>query len=237
MAGERVAMVTGAGGGLGQALVTEFRKQRWRVAAGYRMEGPPASDADVLRLQMDVTNSESVRNAVEKMLGHWQRVDVLVNNAGVAHDAVLPQMDDEAWERVLTVNLKGAFLCAQAVSRTMIRQRDGHLINVSSFSGRAGQRGQTNYAAAKAGQFGLTTALARELGSRNVRVNAILPGVLPTNMTASRSPDEMQQFAAANALGRINSVEEVARFIVFLAGTQNISGQLFQLDSRIAPWA
>ena len=82
----------------------------------------------------------------------------------------------------------------------------------------------------------MTTALARELGSRNVRVNSVLPGVLPTKMTASRSPDEMQQFAAANALGRINSVEEVARFIVFLAGTQNISGQLFQLDSRIAPW-
>jgi len=234
---EKVVMVTGAGGGLGRALVTEFRKQRWRVAAGYRIESPPAGDADVLPLQMDVTNSESVRGGVEKMLDHWQRVDVLVNNAGVAQDAALPQMDDESWEQVLAVNLKGAFLCAQAVSRAMIKQRDGHIINVSSFSGRAGQRGQTNYAAAKAGQFGLTTALARELGSRNVRVNAILPGVLPTRMTASRSPDEMQQFAAANTLGRINSVEEVARFIVFLAGTQNISGQLFQLDSRIAPWA
>jgi 3-oxoacyl-[acyl-carrier protein] reductase len=207
------------------------------VAAGYRIEGPPASDAHLLPLQMDVTNAESVRSAVEKMLDQWQRVDVLVNNAGVAHDAALPQMDDEAWEQILAVNLKGAFLCAQAVSRAMIKQRNGHIINVSSFSGRAGQRGQANYAAAKAGQFGLTTALARELGSRNVRVNAILPGVLPTKMTAARSPDEMQQFAAANALGRINSVEEVARFIVFLAGTHNISGQLFQLDSRIAPWA
>ena len=237
MAVEKVVMVTGAGGGLGQALVTEFRKQRWRVAAGYHIEGSPASEADVLPLQMDVTNSESVRSGVEKMLDHWQRVDVLVNNAGVARDAALPQMDDEAWEQILAVNLKGAFLCTQAVSRAMIKQRDGHIINVSSFSGRAGQRGQANYAAAKAGQFGLTTALARELGSRNVRVNAILPGVLPTKMTASRSPDEMQQFAAANALGRINSVEEVARFIVFLAGTQNISGQLFQLDSRIASWA
>jgi len=237
MADEKVVLVTGAGGGLGHALVAEFRKQRWRVAAGYRVASAPADDADVLLLQMDVTSSESVRNAVEKMLGQWRRVDVLVNNAGVAHDAALPQMDDEAWEHVLAVNLKGAFLCAQAVSRSMIRQRNGHIINVSSFSGRAGQRGQTNYAAAKAGQFGLTTALARELGSRNVRVNAILPGVLPTRMTALRSTEEMQQFAAANALGRINSIEEVARFIVFLAGTQNISGQLFQLDSRIASWA
>ena len=237
MADERVVMVTGAGGGLGQALVAEFRKQRWRVAAGYRIESPSAGAEDLFSLQMDVTSSESVQRAVEKILGHWQRIDVLVNNAGVAHDAALPQMDDEAWERILAVNLKGAFLCAQAVSRAMIKQRNGHVINVSSFSGRAGQRGQTNYAAAKAGQFGLTTALARELGSRNVRVNAVLPGILPTKMTASRSPDEMRQFAAANALGRINSVEEVARFIVFLAGTQNISGQLFQLDSRIAPWA
>lgn len=237
MADEKVVMVTGAGGGLGQALVAEFRRQRWRVAAGYRMQAPPADDEVLLPLQIDVTNSRSVQIAVEKILNHWRRIDVLVNNAGVALDAALPQMGDAAWEQVLAVNLKGAFLCAQAVSRAMIKQRDGQVINVSSFSGRAGQRGQVNYAAAKAGQFGLTTALARELGSRNVRVNAVLPGVLPTRMTASRSTDEMQQFAAANALGRINSVEEVARFIVFLAGTQNISGQLFQLDSRIAPWA
>ena len=236
MADEKVVIITGAGGGLGQALVTEFRRQHWRLAAGYHIEAPPADDPGLLSLPIDVTDSHAVQSAVEKILDHFQRVDVLINNAGVAHDAGLPQMDDAAWEQVLAVNLKGAFLCAQAVSRAMIRQRNGHIINVSSFSGRAGQRGQTNYAAAKAGQFGLTTALARELGSRNVRVNSVLPGVLPTKMTASRSPDEMQQFAAANALGRINSVEEVARFIVFLAGTQNISGQLFQLDSRIAPW-
>ena len=236
MAESPVVIVTGAGGGLGHALVTEFRQQRWRVAAGYRTEIPDTNDRERLPLQMDVVTRESVQTAVAKVLDRWQRVDVLVNNAGVADDAALPQMDEEAWERVLAVNLKGAFLCAQGVGRAMIKQRNGHIINVSSFSGRAGQRGQVNYAAAKAGQFGLTAALARELGSRNVRVNAVLPGVLPTKMTSSRSPDEMQQFASANALGRINSVDEVARFIVFLAGTQNISGQLFQLDSRIAPW-
>lgn len=236
MAEPRVVIITGVGAGLGHTLAAEFHKQHWRVATGHRAEPPPANDVDVLPLQMDVTNGDSVRKAVDKVLDRWGRIDVLVNNAGAAADAALPQMDDTAWERVLAVNLKGAFLCAQAVSRAMIKQRDGHIINVSSFSGRAGQRGQANYAAAKAGQFGLTTSLARELGSRNVRVNAILPGVLPTKMTAARSADEMQQFAAANALGRINSVDEVARFIVFLAGTQNISGQLFQLDSRIAPW-
>jgi len=160
----------------------------------------------------------------------------LINNAGIVRDAGLWEMADDDWDRVLDVNLKGAFLCVQEVSKVMIRQRAGHIINISSFSGRTGQRGQANYAAAKAGLFGLTASLARELGSRNVRVNAILPGVLPTKMTANLTESEIDQFAAANALGRINSLDEVARFIAFLAGTQNISGQLFQLDSRIAPW-
>jgi 3-oxoacyl-[acyl-carrier protein] reductase len=117
-----------------------------------------------------------------------------------------------------------------------MRQRDGHIINISSHAGKGGARGQSNYAAAKAGLLGLTQSLARELGSRNVRANAVLPGVLPTRMTAKLSADQMEGFAAANALGRINSLDEVARFIVFLTGTQNISGQVFQLDSRIAPW-
>src|SRR5688500_7617953 len=138
----RVAIVTGAGGGLGNALVTEFRQHGWRVAAGYRTGIPNTNDRDLLPLQMDVVNGESVQSAVAKVLDQWQRVDVLVNNAGVADDAPFPQMDEEAWERVLAVNLKGAFLCSQAVSRAMIKQRDGHIINVSSFSGRAGQRGQ-----------------------------------------------------------------------------------------------
>lgn len=236
LAAARVAIVTGAGGGLGQSLVAGFHQAGWRVAAAYRAGGSRATVPDSLALEMDVTHRESIQNAVANVLERWRRIDVLINNAGLAEDAALPQMTECAWERVLAVNLKGAFLCAQAVSRAMIKQRDGHIINVSSFSGRAGQRGQGNYAAAKAGQLGLTAALARELGSRNVRVNAVLPGVLPTKMTGSRSPEEMEQFAAANALGRINSVDEVARFIVFLAGTQNISGQVFQLDSRIAPW-
>jgi 3-oxoacyl-[acyl-carrier protein] reductase len=134
------------------------------------------------------------------------------------------------------VHLKGAFLCSQAVLRPMLKQRDGHILNVASFSARTGNRGQANYAAAKAGLLGLTTSLAKEVGSRNVRVNAILPGVLPTPMTASLTPEQLETFATANALGRLNDPAEVARFAAFLAGTQNISGQVFQLDSRIARW-
>jgi 3-oxoacyl-[acyl-carrier protein] reductase len=131
---------------------------------------------------------------------------------------------------------RAAFRCSKLAARQMMRQRDGHIINISSFGARRGPRGQANYAAAKAGLVGLTQSLAKELGSRNVRVNAIFPGVMPTNMTAHFPAERLEEFAQANALGRINSPDEVARFIVFLAGTQNISGQVFQLDSRIAPW-
>jgi 3-oxoacyl-[acyl-carrier protein] reductase len=236
MSGSRVVMITGAGGGLGAALASEFRRQGWCVAAGYRGQPPGGDLEEQANLAMDVTNRSSVATAVGEVLTRWGRIDVLINNAGRTNDHAFFQMDDDAWEEVLAVNLKGAFLCAQAVSRPMMKQRDGHIINISSFSGRAGQRGQANYAAAKAGLFGLTASLARELGSRNVRVNAVLPGVLPTKMTAGLSEAERQQFAQENALGRINSLDEVARFVAFLAGTGNISGQIFQLDSRIASW-
>ena len=186
---------------------------------------------------MDVTCRESVNSAVATGLEKFQRIDVLINNAGLVADALLPQLSDDEWERVLDVNLRGAFLCSQAVTRQMIRQRDGHIINLSSQAVRLALRGRSNYAAAKAGLIGLTQSLAKELGSRNVRVNAIFPGLMPTKMTATLTTEQLDAFASANALGRINSVEEVARFIAFLATTQNISGQVFTLDSRIAPWS
>jgi len=232
----RVVFITGAGGGLGQALGRKFSQGRWQVAAGFHSLSSKATNEAALNLELDVINAGSVSTAVERVLKKWGRIDALVNNAGIIDDAGIWETTDAMWGRVMDVNLKGAFLCAREVTRTMIKQRNGHIINISSFSGRAGQGGQSNYAAAKAGLFGLTTSLARELGSRNVRVNAVLPGVLPTQMTARLSDAELKQFANANALGRINSLEEVADFIVFLAGTRNISGQLFQLDSRIAPW-
>ena len=198
---------------------------------------PPAGTAHMISLPLDVTNGGQVTEAVAQIIEKWESLDVLVNNAGIAIDAVLPQMKLEDWERVVAVNLKGAFLCSQAALRPMLKQRQGHIINITSFAARNGARGQANYAAAKAGLIGLTESLAREVGSRNVRVNAILPGVLPTAMTVDLKPEILAQFAAANALGRINSILEVTRFIAFLATTENISGQVFQLDSRIARWS
>lgn len=233
---QKVALITGASGGLGRVLANEFIAHGWRVVAGVRTISAEADSPRVCRLPLDVTKPEQVDQGVATTIERFSRIDALINNAGATADELCWQLTDEDWTRVIDVNLRGAFLCSKAVARQMIRQRDGHIINISSLGARRGPVGQSNYAAAKAGLIGLTQSLAKELGSRNVRVNAIFPGVVPTNMTAELSAEQLEAFAEANALGRINSLEEVARFIAFLAGTQNISGQVFQLDSRIAPW-
>lgn len=233
----RVALITGAAGGLGAGIVEEFLRQGWHVALGYH-QAQPAQPADerCLPLHLDVIERASVEQGIKATIEKWGRIDALINNAGLTADGAVWQLGEEDWDNVLAVNLKGAFLCCRSALPVMLRQRSGHIVNISSFSGRAGQIGQANYAAAKAGLIGLTQSVAKETGSRNIRVNAVLPGVLATQMTANLGPERLKNYAAANALGRINSIPEVARFIAFLATTENISGQVFQLDSRIAPW-
>jgi 3-oxoacyl-[acyl-carrier protein] reductase len=231
----KVVLITGAAGGLGRGLVAEFVAQGWRVVAAYHRSAIQEETDQIWPAKLDVTDRDQIQSVVKKLVARWGRVDSLVNNAGVNADGLLSQMSDDDWDRVVDVNLKGAFLCSQAVLPTMLKQRDGHIINVASFAAR-GQRGQANYAAAKAGMIGLTESLAKEVGSRNIRVNAILPGVLPTPMTANLTEAQLNELSAANALRRLNSVTEVARFTAFLATTQNISGQVFPLDSRIGRW-
>ena len=230
-----VVVITGASGGLGGELVTQFFSAGWQVVATSRTPAV-SSNEQIATLPLDVTSRAQVDETFAQIVQRFGRIDALINNAGLTTDALCAQLEDDDWQRVLNVNLRGAFLCSSAASRHLIRQRDGHIINVSSYAGRAGAAGQSNYAAAKAGLFGLTQTLAKELGGRNIRVNAVLPGVLPTKMTAQLPPERLAAFAAANTLGRINELDEVARFIQFLATTRNISGQLFQLDSRIGPW-
>ncbi len=232
-----VVWITGAAGGLGSHLVTAFAAAGWRVAAGWHRSPIQNHGDSIFPVALDVTNPTAPAAAVDAVMGRWGRMDALVNNAGIAADELVVRMDLEDWQRVMEVNLSGAFRCAQAAIRPMVRQRDGHIINITSFGGRVGRAGQSNYAASKAGLFGLTQSLAREVGSRNVRVNAVSPGFLRTGLVGSLTEEQLAQHASANALGRLNEFEEVARFVVFLAGTRNISGQVFQLDSRITPWA
>jgi 3-oxoacyl-[acyl-carrier protein] reductase len=232
----RVAVVTGAAGGLGMGIVAELARQGWTVAAGWHRREPSRTEGDVVAVPLDVTDVGSVQRAIDGVLERWGRIDLLVNNAGIMSDALLARMEDPMWDQVLDVNLDGAFRCARAVVRPMMRQRDGQILNITSYGGRVGRAGQANYAASKAALFGFTQSLARELGSRNIRVNAVSPGFLRTGLVADLTDDQLASHAAANTLGRLNEIDEVALFVVFLAGMRNVSGQLFQLDSRITPW-
>ncbi|MCZ7639236.1 MAG: SDR family NAD(P)-dependent oxidoreductase [Verrucomicrobia bacterium] len=166
----------GSGGGLGRGLVAAFADAGWQVAAGYHLQPPPASHDRVWPLPLDVTAKEAPTRVVEEVVARWGRLDVLINNAGVIADGLVTGLDEAAWDRVIGVNLTGAMACARAAVWPMIRQRDGHIVNLGSFAARRGPRGQANYAAAKAGLIGLTQSLAAEMGSRNLRVNAVLPG-------------------------------------------------------------
>lgn len=232
-------LITGAAGGLGSALVGAFRNAGWRVAAGVR--STPLDDPDPARacgtVALDLRDEESVATGVRRA---WElcgeRLDAVVCNAGIARDSAVWQMGLEAWNDVIDVNLKGTWRCARHAAALMAARGGGHILLVSSFAARQGTRGQSNYAASKAGLIGMGLAMARELGGANVRVNMVLPGLLRTPMTAAMDEAALEHAVAQNVLGRINDLGEVASFIAFLAGLRNVSGQLFQLDSRIPPW-
>ena len=147
----QVIVITGAAGGLGQALVEAFAAADWQIVAGWHQSPISGQPANVFPTPLDVTAADSVSAAFAETLARFGRLDALINNAGIARDALVAQMSDEDWQRVLEVNLKGAFLCAQAALRPMLKQRDGHILNISSFGGRVGREGQANYAASKAG--------------------------------------------------------------------------------------
>lgn len=232
----KVVLITGAAGGLGSALSAAFAEAGWQVVAGWHSGPPQVTHPLVWPIRLNVTEANRPAEAVNEVCARFQHLDVLINNAGIARDSLVAQMPTDDWEQVLAVNLKGAWRCSQAALAAMLPQRSGHILNIASFGGRIGRTGQANYAASKAGLLGLTQSLARKVGAHNIRVNAILPGFLRTKLVGNLSELQLSQHAASNALGRLNDVGEVARFALFVAAMQNVSGQVFQLDSRIAPW-
>lgn len=233
----QVILLSGAAGGLGQALVAELAGAGHRVLAGWHETPLPTLPEGCEAVVLDVTCQDSCSAAAELALARWGRIDAVIHAAGITRDALVARQSLDDWEEVFAVNVDGARHLGRATLPHLAAQGGGHWIGIGSHAGQAGSAGQAAYAASKASLNGLLLSWAREFGARNVRVNGVLPGVLPTAMTATLDLAVMRSYAEANLLGRINDPSEVARFIAFLLTTSNISGQLFALDSRTHRWA
>ncbi|WP_036478648.1 3-oxoacyl-[acyl-carrier-protein] reductase [Myxosarcina sp. GI1] len=236
---DKVAIVTGASRGIGKAAALALASQGAKVVVNYARSSDAAeavvsaiaeAGGEAIALQADVSQSEAVDNLIKQTQDKFGRIDILVNNAGITKDTLLLRMKPEQWQAVIDLNLTGVFLCTKAVSKIMLKQRSGRIINIASVAGQMGNPGQANYSAAKAGVIGFTKTVAKELANRGVTVNAVAPGFIETDMTEDLKSDEIIKFIP---LGRYGKPEEVAGTIRFLAAdpaAAYITGQVFNVD-------
>jgi 3-oxoacyl-[acyl-carrier protein] reductase len=240
----QVAIVTGAGRGIGQATALRLANEGARIACVSRTEANAkniANQINAIRADagrgyaVDVADHAAVLKIGAQILGDFGRVDILINNAGITRDVLAMRMSLEDWDSVVNTNLRGAFSFAQAFIRGMIKQRRGRIINISSVIGLMGNAGQTNYAASKAGLIGFTKALARELASRNITVNAVAPGFITTDMTAGLSDEVKKSIQSKIPLGKTGTPEDIANAVAFLASPEAgyITGQVLCVDGGI----
>lgn len=239
----KIAIVTGGCRGIGKAIVEAFLWEGAFVWAwDYKL--PEGNETfveneelrnKVRTLQVDVSSSESVNQATQKVLEESGRVDILVNNAGITRDNLLIRMTEAEWDAVINTNLKGTFLCTKAIIRSMMNQRYGKIINISSIVGEIGNAGQANYSASKAGVIGFTKSLAKEVASRNILVNAVAPGYVKTAMTEKLSPEQKEAFLKNIPLRREAEPEDIARVVLFLASDEAnyITGQVINVDGGL----
>jgi len=236
---DKVAIVTGAGRGIGLEIVKELLKLGMTVVAvdlkgDLLASGPGALGAGpkVDCRKMDVTDSAGFTQLVDDVAEKYGRVDVLINNAGITRDGLLLRMNDSDWELVLKVNLTSAFIGTRAAAKYMVRQRGGSIVNMSSYSGLEGNRGQANYAASKAGLLGLTKTTAKELAGKNVRCNAVAPGFIKTDMTDALPQQAKDMALEQIPMKRFGTVADVAQAVAFLASDASdyISGQVLSVD-------
>lgn len=241
----RVALVTGSSRGIGEAIALRLAQEGAKVAVNYHtgeeaaarvVEAIAASGGDAVSIGADVSREDQVNTLVKRVLEHWQKLDILVNNAGITRDRLLLRMSSQDWDEVLNVNLRGAYMCTRAALPHMVRRRHGRIVNVSSVVGLSGNPGQANYAASKAGLIGLTKAVAREVASRNITVNAVAPGYIVTDMVQNL-PEEVQKSVLGHIpLARFGAPEDVAEAVAFLCsdGAGYITGQVIGIDGGLA---
>ena len=236
----RVALVTGASQGIGRGVALALAKAGAKVALAARNEEKLKSVVDEISsaggeaaaFKIDVANEEEIKSGVKAAIERFGKVDILVNNAGVTRDTLVMRMKRADWDAVLNTNLTGAHLCIQAVIGSMLKQRWGRIINISSVFGQTGQAGQANYAASKAGLIGLTMAVAREVASRNITVNAIAPGFIETAMTEALSPQVKEEAIKMIPLGRTGTDADIANAVCFLASEEAgyITGNVLKVN-------
>lgn len=241
----KTAVVTGASRGIGRAIALELAKEGANVVVNYSGSKEKAEevveeilkmDRKAIAVQANVADPDSVQQLMKAALDEFGSIDILVNNAGITRDNLLMRMKEEEWDEVINTNLKGVFLCTKAVTRQMMKQRSGRIINIASVVGVTGNAGQANYTAAKAGVIGLTKTAARELASRNILVNAVAPGFITTEMTEKLPEDVKNTMLTQIPLAKFGKPEHVAKAVVFLASddAEYITGQVLHVDGGIA---
>ncbi len=237
----KVALITGGSRGIGRAIAEKLASLGASVVVNYHTNEAAANEVvetirqaggQAMAVQGDVRNAEDARRIVKATLDEFGRLDILVNNAGTTRDNLLALMKEDDWDLVLDTNLKGAYHVTKAAIRPMMKQRNGRIINITSVAGVAGNPGQANYSAAKAGLIGFTRSVAKELGPRNITVNAVAPGYVPTDLTANLPEDLIQRAVELTPLGRLGTVEDVANVVAFLASDEAgfITGQVLRVD-------
>lgn len=242
---EKAAVVTGSARGLGRAIALQLAQAGAKVIVNYAGSADKAAETvrliqeaggTAIAVQADVSCAADVDRLVKETIAAYGRIDILVNNAGIARDNLLLRLKEQDWDAVIDTNLKGIFLCTKAVSRYMLKQRSGVIINIASVVGIRGNAGQANYAAAKAGVIGFTKAVAKELAPRGIRVNAIAPGYISTDMTAILPEEAKNQILDSIPLGRFGTPEDIAQAVLFLASPAGsyITGHTLSIDGGMS---